>query len=52
MAIDEWLPMYVLYAQPRKVIIKGDVGGYDSTWGITYGYGSLTRINRWYYVQK
>ena len=27
--IDEWMPMYVLYAQPVKTMVQGNVGGYD-----------------------
>ena len=50
--MDEWMPMYVLYAQPRKNMIQGDVGGFDTTWGITYGYATQTKVCRWYYVDK
>jgi ABC-type transport system substrate-binding protein len=46
------LPMYVLYAQPRKNMVQGNIGGYDTTWGITFGYGSYTKVSRWYYVEK
>jgi len=50
--MDEWMPMYVLYAQPRKNMIQGNVGGFDTTWGITYGYATQTKVCRWYYVEK
>ncbi len=50
--MDEWMPMYVLYAQPVKNIVQGNIGGYDTTAGIAYGYSSQTKICRWYYVEK
>ena len=50
--MDEWMPMYVLYAQPVKMMVQGNVGGYDTTAGITYGYGTNTKVCRWYYVDK
>ncbi len=50
--MDEWMPMYVLYAQPVKNMVQGNIGGYDTTAGITYGYSSMTKICRWYYVEK
>jgi len=50
--MDEWMPMYVLYAQPVKNMVQGNIGGYDTTAGIAYGYGSATKICRWYYVDK
>ena len=50
--MDDWMPMYVLYAQPRKNMIQGNVGGFDTTWGITYGYATQTKVCRWYYVDK
>ena len=50
--MDEWMPMYVLYAQPVKNMLQGNIGGYDTTAGIAYGYGSMTKICRWYYVDK
>ena len=50
--MDEWMPMYVLYAQPRKNMVHGNVGGFDTTWGITYGYATQTKVCRWYYVDK
>ena len=37
--MDEWMPMYVLYAQPVKNMIQGNVGGYDTTAGIAYEIG-------------
>ncbi len=50
--MDDWMPMYVLYAQPVKNMIQGNVGGYDTTAGIAYGYGANTKVCRWYYVDK
>jgi dipeptide transport system substrate-binding protein len=50
--IDDWMPMYVLYAQPVKNMVQGNIGGYDTTAGIAFGYGSSTKICRWYYVDK
>ena len=50
--MDEWMPMYVLYAQPVKTMVRGDVGGYDTTAGPTFGYGATTKVCRWYYVEK
>jgi ABC-type transport system substrate-binding protein len=50
--MDEWMPMYVLYAQPRKLMLQNDIGGFDTTWGIAHGYMSTTKICRWYYVDK
>ena len=50
--MDEWMPMYVLYAQPVKNMVQGNIGGYDTTAGIAYGYSSQTKICRWYYVEK
>jgi peptide/nickel transport system substrate-binding protein len=50
--MDEWMPMYVLYAQPRKQMLQANVGGFDTTWGITFGYATNTKVCRWYYVDK
>ena len=50
--MDEWMPMYVLYAQPVKNMVQGNIGGYDTTAGITFGYGGLTKVDRWWYVDK
>ena len=50
--MDDWMPMYVLYAQPVKNMIQGNIGGYDTSAGTWYGYGSLTKVNRWFYVNK
>lgn len=50
--IDEWMPMYVLYAQPVKTLVQGNVGGYDTTAGIWFGYSATTKVGRWYYVEK
>ena len=52
MFMDDMMPMYVLYAQPRKEMLQGNIGGFDTTWGITYGYGANTKVCRWYYVEK
>ncbi len=50
--IDDWMAQYVLYAQPKKVMIPGDVGGYDKVWGIWNGYGDRAKMGRWYFVDK
>jgi ABC-type transport system substrate-binding protein len=50
--IDDWMPMYVLYAQPVKTMIQGDIGGWDTTAGTWYGYSGQTKVCRWFYVQK
>jgi ABC-type transport system substrate-binding protein len=50
--MDEWMPMYVLYAQPVKNMLQGDIGGYDTTAGIAYGYSGSTKVCRWFYVDK
>ena len=50
--IDEWMPMYVLYAQPVKTMIQGNIGGYDKVAGPWFGYGGSTKICRWFYVDK
>jgi ABC-type transport system substrate-binding protein len=50
--IDEWMPMYVLYAQPVKTMVQGDVGGYDTTAGTWFGYSASTKVCRWFYVDK
>lgn len=50
--VNEWMPMYVLCAQPRRVAVQSDVGGYDTTAGTWYGYGSQTKVCRWFYVDK
>jgi len=50
--VDEWMPMYVLYAQPVKTMVQGNVGGYDTTAGLWFGYSANTKICRWYYVDK
>jgi hypothetical protein len=46
------MPMYVLCAQPRRVAIPADVGGYETTAGTWYGYGSLTKVCRWFFMDK
>jgi ABC-type transport system substrate-binding protein len=49
---DEWMAQYVLYAQPRKNMIQGDVGGYDKIWGVWFGYADRAKMGRWYFVDK
>src|SRR5207253_9904517 len=31
--LDEWMPLFLLYANARKVMVQGDVGGYDTIMG-------------------
>jgi ABC-type transport system substrate-binding protein len=50
--VNEWMPMYVLCAQPRRVGVPSDIGGYDTSAGTWYGYGSLTKVCRWFYIDK
>ena len=50
--MTEWMPMYVLCAQPRRPLVQPNIGGYDTSAGTWYGYGSLTKVNRWFYVNK
>jgi ABC-type transport system substrate-binding protein len=46
------MPMLVLYTQPRKTMVQGDIGGFDQTFGIWLGYGMTTKVHRWFYVDK
>ncbi|MEI6665014.1 MAG: ABC transporter substrate-binding protein [Chloroflexota bacterium] len=48
----EWVPMYVLGAQPARVMMQGNVAGYDTTAGTWYGYSASTKACRWFYVDK
>lgn len=50
--MNEWMPMYVLCAQPRRPMLPPNIGGYDTSAGTWYGYGSLTKVGRWFYVDK
>jgi ABC-type transport system substrate-binding protein len=49
---NEWRPMYVMYANARKQMVQGNIGGYDTTWGVWYGYSGSTKVCRWFYVEK
>jgi ABC-type transport system substrate-binding protein len=48
--IEDWVPMVVLYAQPARNMLAGNVGGYATTAGPWYGLGSASRGGRWFYV--
>ena len=41
-----------MYADARKEFVQGDIGGYDTTWGVWYGYNARLKVCRWYYVDK
>ena len=45
-------PMFVLGAQPARVMLQGNVAGYDTTAGTWYGYSASTKACRWFYVDK
>jgi ABC-type transport system substrate-binding protein len=49
---DEWMAQYVLYAQPNKVMMQSNIGGFDETWGFWFVYGFWTKIHRWWYTDK
>jgi ABC-type transport system substrate-binding protein len=49
---DEWMPMFVLCANPVKTLVQGDIGGYDTTAGTWFGYSATTKLGRWFYVDK
>lgn len=49
---DEWMAQYVLFAQPNKVMVQGNIGGFDETWGFWFVYGLWTKMHHWYYVDK
>ncbi len=50
--INDWVPMYVLGAQPARVMTQGNVGGFDTTAGLWYGYSATTKACRWFFVDK
>ena len=50
--LTEWVPMYVLGAQPARVMLQGNVAGFDTTAGTWYGYSATTKVCRWFYVDK
>jgi ABC-type transport system substrate-binding protein len=50
--VNEWRPMYVMYTNARKQMVQGNIGGYDTTWGVWFGYSGSTKVCRWYYVEK
>jgi ABC-type transport system substrate-binding protein len=49
---SEWRPMFVAHTDVRKFMLQGNIGGYDTTWGPWFGYGTSTKVCRWYYVEK
>ena len=48
--VEEWQPLQVFFARPFRTMMQGDIGGYEETAGTWYGYASLTKAHRWYYV--
>jgi len=50
--VNDWVPMYVLGAQPARVMVQGNVAGFDTTAGTWYGYSATTKACRWFYVDK
>src|SRR5262249_37088468 len=50
--MEEWMPMYVLCAQPKKYMLQGNIGGYDKVVGPWFQYSSNGQAARWYYVDK
>jgi len=53
--IDEWMPMYVLYAGAGKQMVQGNIGGFDQLVGVWWGYrgpGSGQEYRNLYYVEK
>ena len=48
----EWMPNFVLHANPVRNILPGSVGGYDKSAGTWYGYSSWTKPARWFYLNK
>ncbi len=50
--MDEWMPQYVMYADARKEWVQGDIGGYETTWGVWFGYNANLKGARWYYIDK
>lgn len=49
---DEWMPMFVLCANPVKTLVQGNIAGYDALAGTWFGYSATTKVNRLYYVDK
>ena len=50
--MTEWMPMYVLGAQPARVMLQGNIAGFDTVAGTWYGYSAQTKACRWFYVDK
>jgi ABC-type transport system substrate-binding protein len=51
--MDEWMPMYVLYAGAGKQMVQGNIGGFDQLVGVWWGYrgpGSGQEMRKLYYV--
>jgi len=50
--LTDWMPMYVLCANPVRNMVQGNIGGYDTTAGPWYGYSTQSKVCRWFYVDK
>jgi ABC-type transport system substrate-binding protein len=50
--LTDWMPMYVLCANPVRNMVQGNIGGYDTTAGPWFGYSAQTKVGRWFYVDK
>ena len=50
--ISDWMPQFVLYANPARYMLAPNIGGYDKTAGTWFGYGTWTKIGRLFYVDK
>ena len=50
--MNEWLPNFILGAQPARNMLAANVGGYDTIAGTWYGYSANTKICRLFYVDK
>jgi ABC-type transport system substrate-binding protein len=48
----EWRPNFIVHTDVRKFFVQGNIGGYDTTWGPWFGYGTTTKVCRWFYVEK
>lgn len=48
--VEEWQPLQVFFARPQRIMMQGNIGGFETTAGTWYGYASITKTNRWYYV--
>ena len=48
--MDEWMPMYALYVEPRKTLVQPNVGGYDKLVGPWNSGLSQHRQGALYYV--